>query len=250
MRKITFQVSVLLSLAGIILQMSGCTTLISSPLKAPLIGLGTGVIVDVMEPLQTTIFNWSEIGNIRPGNKVSVKFKDGRLIEGIFTGFKPAPSEEYAKKYAVSREQRKDTRLPGLGEKLTILMTSGNRWEIEFLGFDLTEAGQASVLTGSPGQGTAAKVPFALIEEIRPKDGDALNLGRISGLLTAGQIPFSSGIGVAAKRGDEISNAIFPLTEIKQIDVTNVKRGWLKGFLIGGAIELFMICGLGVLFGL
>jgi hypothetical protein len=59
----------------------------------------------------------------------------------------------------------------------------------------------------------------------------------IHGLLIAGQIPLLSGIGVAVKRGAEVSNEIFPLSEIGQIDVTDKRRGWLTGLLIVGTVD-------------
>ena len=92
---------------------------------------------------------WREIRNIRPGKDVSVIFKDGRIINGSFSGIKTVP--EYAKIYSKSRERAKDARLPGLGEKLTILTEKGDRREIVFLGFDLNAVGEASLLIGLGG---------------------------------------------------------------------------------------------------
>ncbi len=113
--------------AGAISQLNGCT-LVGYMIGSTADKSGPSHVVDVSPPTAQTI---------KPGTVVHVVLRDGSRLRGRYAGTQPVRREKYSERYAESRaRQHKIAVLPPLGEPIIVTLTTDDRLQGEFLGFD------------------------------------------------------------------------------------------------------------------
>ncbi len=135
---------------------------------------------------------------IKPDTPIIVTLRSGDQVRGKYVELARVPMEEYAASYAECREQLKEEIvLPELGETVTVIVTNGKKYELEFLGFDY-----GSILTQFElmGKIRTAREDLRLIKNIVDSRGNIIGEEAVRKLISEGKISLlSSGIIIKGK---------------------------------------------------
>jgi len=253
------RISIVLLLAAVaVTGLQGCTV----------IGFSIGAIKDAGKPDFIAPPDW-QVATIKTGTSVRIILMNGDRLQGTYAGREPVPPEEYAKRYAASREQlSQQVTLPALGDKITLTLSggrvdnlghrtrvtlpAGREFEWTFSGFDLGDtpvntgpgtSGKSTILPAYEVLGVLLKVSnerrvvLHVVSYITDNRGNLIEGRKIAELMAEGKIPMASAMVIRNKEGRSRP----ALDRIAQIAMPPAKDAKWKGALIGLVIDALII---------
>lgn len=212
--------------AGLVLSQSSCT----------LIGAGIGELVDATTARSLAPQELAP-ETIEPSQKITVRLRDGRSIEGRYIAILPLPADEYAERYESARERHSTIApLPQLGDTVTLHMARGGELNAEFLGFDLD-----AVSVRTPGA-APERVRAREVRELRAGSGGAITGAALEFLLSEGALPVHSALALQTTpaRDGAGGKRLLPLDRIALIEWDS-DSGRTVGTIVGGVVDAALI---------
>jgi hypothetical protein len=204
-----------------------------SQLGCSLILAAVGASSDSSKPKQTAIEGW-QILTLKPGNSVDIWLRDGNKLSGEFEGLQPVPREQYAEAYARAQQTKPEgVLLPDLGSNIAVTRLQGIQLNYEIDGFDFGE----TIWLKAAGRAEASKESLMKIARIADSRGNAIEGTELRALMAKGQIPLKSKIAILTFDGE----TQLSLDQVYQIQVPTKKNSAVKGFLMGAAIDGFLV---------
>lgn len=228
-----------------------CTVVALAANGCSVIGLGVGAISDSAKPDSLTVPGW-EVQTVKPGREMKLTLRDGEQLAGKFAGVDPAPKEQYAERYANSREQtKKEVPLPALGERVDVTLNSGVQGERELLGFDYQYAtaktkgkdvpspvtSHCAISVRQPGDTTSANVLVSDIDRIVDGEGIVVKGSMLEQLTSEGRVPFLSAIAIHDLSG----RRQIGMEQVKRIELKNKKHDKWKFAAFGALFDATLI---------
>lgn len=214
------QATILLLSLGLAYSSSACT----------LIGFGIGASFDSSYSRTLAPESFSH-DTIKPRNRVTAKLRDGGKVGGWYGGLEPVAEDAYAQRYGRSREDHlPDFRLPALGDSVTVYLSSGERLDAEFAGFDY--GATVTVRTGE-----LRRVATTDVTEVVDCYGDTIDGEVLNRLLAGSAIPLRTAFVIHVS-GDE-TEAI-PMERVAVIERRS-GTGRVLGTVAGLAIDIVVI---------
>lgn len=218
------------------------STIVVSGLASPqsactLIGAGIGELVDATTARSLTPRKLAP-ETIEPGQKIKLQLRNGHSVDGEYIGIEPLPAEEYAARYASTREQHLTIiPLPELGDTVTLRMTQGGELDAEFLGFDLH---MMSVRT--LGRSEPEGVQPHEVRELCIRGGGAITGEALEFLHSEGALPVHSALAMQTTAAGNRAGGkrLVPLDRIALIEWDS-DNGRKVGTIIGGVIDAVAI---------
>ncbi|MEE9554799.1 MAG: hypothetical protein V3W18_10920 [candidate division Zixibacteria bacterium] len=223
MNKLTVLVIAAIAGAAIVFSINGCS----------LVGLGIGTAVDRARPDKFEELTGWEIEAIKPGDTILIQKINGDSLTGEFGGLDPISFDKYTAKYSKCRDLHSgEFNLPLLGDTIIAVDTSGNNWEIEFMGFDASSLLFRKRDFSEPGRVTLTRISKIIIDGKYEISGSTLNT------MTLGhQIPSYYSLILDGN----FRRHIIPIDDIYSIGTRTSKHGGRNGFLVGAAIDIIII---------
>lgn len=170
----------------------------------------------------------TELSQVKVGHAVVLHLKDGRVLSGKFGGVGVRDTDEYARAYAVARdEHREGPGLPVLGP-VTILLTGGKKEEGVLVGLDLGGVAFRS------SRGTLDRLTFpaisALSDSTSTISGDALE-----------RLALSVGVPLLGEVRMEEPPQRVHLDAVAQVEVPVLKGHAGVGALVGLAVDAVVV---------
>jgi len=221
-------------LLGLVLTQSACS----------LIGYGIGSAINAGNRHSLTPQNL-ERETIEPGQKISLRLRDGDVVDGAYFGIERLPAYQYATRYAAARErQPDDVQLPALGDTVTLRMASVGELDAEFLGFDLYRVSVRSLGGTEPESLRPQEVA-----ELRAPSGAAITGDVLALLISDGTLPFRSAVAMQMPPaiGRTGGRRLVPLDQVKHIEWTSGSGAQKTGLIIGAVLDIaaltaFAVC--------
>lgn len=162
---------------------SWCAIAILSPLFASfllpgctLIGFAVGDSMDRAARKEAT-GPAARVISLKPGRTITVTYKNGQQMTGVYQGLRQRPASEYIPLYEGTRANRFKATLPAIGDTLSVVLHSGKIMEALLAGFGLY-----CVWLKSPKEASLTYIPVSDIARIMDRRGlvfDTLSLRSI-----------------------------------------------------------------------
>jgi hypothetical protein len=211
------------ALLGLIVLQSACT----------LVGYGIGSAIDSGNK-RTIAAEDITPDTIKPGKAFTLRLRDGGTVDGRYFGIEPLPAEEYAARYAATRERHLTTvPLPELRDTVTLSMMLGSELSAEFLGFDFYK-----VLIWKPGAPLPQGVRPGDIDNLLVEGSTAIEGETLTLLLSEGALPFHSAFVMQAPPtiGKASSQRLLPVDQVLLIE-WKPSTGRTVGAIVGATID-------------
>jgi hypothetical protein len=215
------------ALPGLIVSQSACTA----------IGYGIGSAIDSGSRQRLAPESFAP-DTIEPGKTLKLRLRDGGVVEGKYLGLEPLPAEEYAARYAWTREQHLvNVPLPELGDTVTLCMTWGGELDAEFLGFDLYK-----VLVRKLGEPGPESVRPGDIDMLRVRGNAAIGGETLALLLSEGAFPFHSAVAMQVQPAIGLAGGkrLLPMDEVLFIE-WNSGTARTAGTIVGATIDVAIL---------
>ena len=207
--------------------------------RCSLIGLAIGARHDADGP-EIKQVSFDAISTVRQGKQLDVFMDNGNTVSGKYLRLGQISHKDYSEYYTECLDQLPSGfSLPSIGDEISITSGSGIVSKIEFQGFDYMSS---SLILAGPGRENPLYIDE--VSRIEFDDSKSLDLVTLRRLVKERVIPVYSGI-ILEKDTKEIS--LISGNEINHIFVKNIKFGKLKGFLIGAALDIFVISNGGLM---
>ena len=207
-----------------LLQGVGCT----------LIGFSVGAIQDNRSdnrPSHYVTIPYAQIHSLSPGTGIALASTDGSWISGAYAG--PA-AENYSALYTMNRMRLPgQVSLPALGDTVTIVVTSGEQVEGQFVGF----ANRSTLILRpleSPGSSRLAIDQVRTMVNRQGIATDGVTLGRV---MAFGEPPLP--VVVVLHEGVRSVVAMDSITQVF-VPVFAPRHGKRNGFLFGLVLDLIL----------
>ena len=156
---------------------------------------------------------------IEPGKSIKLVLRNGAEISGEYLGLELLPAEDYAVRYAASRDSlAAQLRLPALGDTVGLLLHSGQMMKTEFLGCDYDGLWVRSAAEAEP-----QKLRLIGIREMLVRGGPAISGSAFPLLIFEGSLPTRSALALKVRGGREL----VPLSDVARIERTPSKARWI-----------------------
>lgn len=213
--------------AALALSQSDCT----------IIGAGIGELIDATTARSLTPEGFAP-EMVEPGHKITLQLRNGHSIKGEYIGIEQLPAEEYAARYASTREQQPTTvPLPELGDTVTLCMTRGGELHAEFLGFDFYRVSVRTL-----GRSEPESVEPQGVRELHARGSGTITGEVLEFLASEGVLPFRSAVAVQTTRTSNRAGGkrLVPLDQVALIEWDS-DTGRTVGTVIGGVVDAALI---------
>ncbi len=201
--------------------------------RCSLIGLAIGSKHDADGP-EIKQVSFDAISSVKLGRQLDVFMVNGNTVSGEYLGIGQISQIDYSDYYNECLNRLPEGfELPLIGEDVNVALNSGEKFTMNFQGFDFLL--HSLILVNTERSNPLYMDEIAGIEYDNSKYIDMETLGR---LVKDREIPIFSGI-MLENESKEIS--LITGNEINHIFVKNKKFGKLKGFLIGAALDIPLI---------
>ena len=166
---------------------------------------------------------------IEPGKSIKLVLRNGAKISGEHLGLELLPAQDYAFRYAASRDSlAAQFPLPALGDTVGLLLHSGQMLETEFLGCDYD-----GLWVRAPAEAEPRKLKLIGIREVLVPGGPTVSGAVFLSLVSESSLPTRSALALKVGRGREL----IPVSDVARIERTPSKARWI------GATTEFVITG-------
>lgn len=198
--------------------LSGCTVA----------GLMIGGIQDVGSPTDYSSHPADRIKDLTRGYEVRLVLEDGQRLKGKYKGLVPASDAAYAEHYAQARQQA-PIPLPALGERITVA-TPDAELVGEWQGFDYDHLSLAI-------RGERNEIALAQVTGVTTRGGPVISGAEVREQIARRAVPLISEVSIATRD----SALTVPLERVRALETPAPKRRWLKGALIGLAMDAVVV---------
>ncbi|MFI5006670.1 MAG: hypothetical protein ACHQKZ_04490 [Solirubrobacterales bacterium] len=194
-------------------------------------GFVVGTHVDDHGEKTRPLAGW-QIEKVGKGEKIHVRLRDGRELNGEFQGTEIS-TPEYAVRHAAAVERLRPMALPGIGDSVTVKLSEGKIRSGSLIGFEPTR-----ILL----EGPKSKAPLTKVLVVSWAGG-AVTGAQLSRLARDGALPMLSRLVVGAER--------VPIEQVALVEAPrHHAKGRVVGTLIGAAIDItLVVVGLSDLYG-
>lgn len=120
---------------------------------------------------------------LKPGTRLQLHMRDGRVLDGEYVGRSLLDSTVYAERFAT--RARTSAYVPfQLGETLHVSLRDGRDWRAPFAGY-----AELTMLLRNPDGGDPLRVPFEFATAIVRTNGDRVEPGTLAEAFRAGLLP-------------------------------------------------------------
>jgi small nuclear ribonucleoprotein (snRNP)-like protein len=194
-------------------------------------GFVVGTQVDSDGEKTRPLAGW-QIEKIGKGEKIHVRLRDGRELNGEFQGTEIS-TPEYAVRHAAAVELLRPVALPGIGDSITVKLSEGKIRSGSLIGFEPTR-----ILL----EGPKSKAPLAKVLVVSWAGG-AVTGAQLLRLARDGALPMLSRLVVGAER--------VPVEQVALVEAPrHHAKGRVLGTLMGAAIDITLfVIGMSDAFG-
>ena len=198
-----------------------------------MIGAAVGALGDAAQP-DSILVRPSEIDKLESGNSVEILLKDASLRQGKFISIYSRSREEYTEAYNEFINSMENQKLfPPLELVIIQDLRKSDELIARLQGFEYGYI----VLADTVNQ-TDIYMPCREFYEILFDDKHRMKLDSLWINAERMQVPLRSCILFEDSTGQHV----FSASEIQKIYVPVKKKGLLVGFVIGGAVDIFILC--------
>ena len=186
---------------------------------------------------------------LKPGTPVMLGLQDSTQLIGVIVGLEHQPVEVYARRYTAWRGQPEGAAFPALGDRITLIRSSGKQSTHTFHGFDYLKVwskpvGQPSILVRKSSHHKLETVKVEQVSEMVDSTGTALRADEINRLFLKGRLPLWSAMVI--RQEDPVRVAV---DQIASITTSGRKRDGTIVEIISSGIGVAFVVGILITLG-